>query len=291
MRNKRKIICILVVSIALVLILTIFLGYNQSSVIASTYKQELQSLEESFMSLNILEDKFAIIDQIKDKHIAYINDFSFFKNFGEYKKLEAIFSTQIESLTQIIEEDYIALFKDIKITHDDKPNKEDLTKAVDSLNSLLTTLQSDTVLSETSINQLKTDIDQEIDTYKISIKKIETQEESDRLEEELKLAAAKAKAESKAKAEKEKYQSKPNSNTNKPSTEGQTNSGSKLTWKNSKPNHGVISPKGYKIVQFHSYEYYDGITPKFEGWSDAYGYVWGNDWEYIEYLGDWLEQR
>ncbi len=297
MKNKKNLVIGIIVSISVILSAMIFLGYRHSSSLANKYIIEVQVIVNEFEQTDNRDVKLEAFDKLTNLKQNYTDDKSIFKNIGEYKNLQVKLDDHVNELVKQYKEEYEKVLEKNTLEDLSVLSKEEIETNVAALSQLIDLIKSDEILQEEEIAEFENKSAELVSQYNIKLEEII---EAEKAEAEAKAKAeleAKEKAEAEAKvkeeAAKKESQSRPNT-SNKPSTGGSANSGNTSsnnkpstgggkTWKNSKPDYGVISPKGC-VIMGHWVSQKDESE---EEWLDSCDNTWTNEWKYNGNRNDW----
>lgn len=295
MKNKKNLVIGIIVSISVILSVMIFLGYRHSSSLANEYIVEIQTIVDEFEQSDNREVKLEAFDKLIELKRNYTDDKSIFKNIGEYKNLQVKLDDHVNELVKQYKEEYEKVLEMKTLEDLSVLSKEEIETNVAGLTQLVDLIKSDEILKEEEIAEFENKSAELVSKYNIKLEEIIEAEKAEAKAKAEQEAKEKAEAEAKAKEEaaKKESQSRPNT-SNKPSTGGSANSGNTSsnnkpstdggkTWKNSKPDYGVISPKGCSIIQ----RWWNNNCIVTEGWTDSCDNSWSNDWIFIENIRDW----
>lgn len=296
MKNKKNLVIGIIVSISVILSVMIFLGYRHSSSLANEYIVEVQAIVDAFEQTDERDVKLEAFDKLIELKQNYTDDKSIFKNIGEYKDVLDILDEQVNELVMHFKEEYEKILDKNAIEDVSDLSKEEVETNLSALSQLIDLIKTDEILQEEEIAEFENKSTELVSKYNTKLEEIIEAEkaEAEKAEAEAKAKAEqeakeKAEADAKAKAEQQALANvnKPstgggNASNNKPSTGGGSTS-SKPTWKNSKPDFGVISPKGCPLISKWTGE--NAIIK--EGWLDSCDNSWSNDWLFIENIRDW----
>lgn len=291
MKNKKNVVIGTIVSISAILSAMIFLGYRHSSSLANEYIVEVQTIVNEFGQADERDVKLEAFDKLTELKQNYMDDKSIFKNIGEYKNLQIVLDENVNELVQQFKEEYEKILEENTLKDLSGLSKEEVEANIAGLTQFIDLIKSDEILQEEEIAEFENKSAELASQYNIKLEEIIEAEKAEAKAKAEQEAKEKAEADAKAKAE---QQAHANENTNKPSTGGGNPSNNipstsgdpsagKLTWKNSKPAYGVISPKGC-VIMGHWVSKKDGLE---EEWLDSCDNTWTNDWKFIENIRDW----